>query len=389
MASRLAGCIVAVSAFWCGLAAAQSQWPQQTPAQQPGYQGQSAYQPQQTLPAGHQQPQVTAPQSAYGAQGPTNYGQPASSSPQPSVYGPQPPYQAMPPQMPSIERRTAAPAAVPVQRPGGPVAAVPGPQAPSQPQTASAPFVLTPHEQAALDQALAAWEERSGQIKMFECEFTRLTFGGQLAVSTQPGQPSLVETGEIKFQSPDKGLFRVVKPEEGEHWLCDGQSLFQYDYATKKVKEYPLPPDLQGKGIADGPMPFLFGASAAKLNERYFLRLITPAQVQQQQVWLEAYPRYQKDAAEFIKVEIILDRKEMLPIAIRKHETNGKTNQVYNLGQPKINAKNWLGGLDPRGWIRQDPFHARVPVGWTKEVQDTGTAQTAQQASRPATPGTR
>ena len=37
-----------------------------------------------------------------------------------------------------------------------------------------------------------------------------------------------------------------------------------------------MPPELQGKAIVDGPLPFLFGADAQKLKQRYYLRIITP-----------------------------------------------------------------------------------------------------------------
>ena len=64
------------------------------------------------------------------------------------------------------------------------------------------------------------------------------------------------------------------------------------------LTESPLPKELQGKDIVDGPLPFLFGAKAEKLKQRYYLRIITPPDVQGQ-VWLEAWPRFLADARNF------------------------------------------------------------------------------------------
>ena len=101
-----------------------------------------------------------------------------------------------------------------------------------------------------------------------------------------------------------------------------------------------MPPELQGKGIGDGPLPFVFGVEAQKLKQRYFMRIITPPNVQNE-VWLEAYPRYQQQAAEFSKVQVILQisgpTKALLPYAIQIYSPNGKDRTVYQLQNPKIN----------------------------------------------------
>ena len=103
------------------------------------------------------------------------------------------------------------------------------------------------------------------------------------------------EKGELKFAAPDKGLMKIEAkdPKQSEQWLCDGKSIYQFDYPRKIVTEYVMPPELQGKGIGDGPLPFVFGVEAQKLKQRYFMRIITPPNVQNE-VWLEAYPRYQR-----------------------------------------------------------------------------------------------
>ena len=120
------------------------------------------------------------------------------------------------------------------------------------------------------------------------------------------------------------------------------------------VTEYVMPPELQGKGIGDGPLPFVFGVEAEKLKQRYFMRIITPPNVQNE-VWLEAYPRYQQQAAEFSKVQVILQisgpTKALLPYAIQIYLPNGKDRTVYQLQDPKINPPgNWILNIGGEWW---------------------------------------
>ena len=138
-------------------------------------------------------------------------------------------------------------------------------------------------------------------------------------------------------------------PEQSEQWLCDGKSIYQFDYPKELVTEFVMPPELQGKGIGDGPLPFVFGVEAQKLKQRYFMRIITPPDVQNE-VWLEAFPRYQQQAAEFSKVQVILQiagpTKALLPYAIQIYSPNGKDRTVYQLQNPEINPP--VSGLDRR-----------------------------------------
>ncbi len=132
------------------------------------------------------------------------------------------------------------------------------------------------------------------------------------------------------------------------------------------VTEYLLPPELQGKGIGDGPLPFVFGVEAEKLKQRYFMRIITPPNVQNE-VWLEAYPRYQQQAAEFSKVQVILQiagpTKALVPYAIQIFSPNGKDRKVYQLQDPKINPRgSWI-PLPGNNW-----WEVSIPWGWTKKT---------------------
>jgi TIGR03009 family protein len=323
---------------------------------------------------------VTAPAAAQ-----TQYRQRYAPPPQPSTRTQRPPYQgqyrpARPPYR-VAERQAPAPQ-------GQPPAARPEPVLP-------APFTLTPQEDALVDRVLQEWERRSADVKTFACKFTRFDWN---LVYGRPDQPAHVVQGEIKYEAPDKGMLRVdgelvdfqwvnsqavggrlAKGQRAEHWVCNGASIFKHDFQAQQLIEYRLPPEMRGQTLSEGPLPFLFGAEAGRLKERYFLRIVTPANVQGQ-VWLEAYPRFQTDAADFHHATLILTLDEMEPFALRIVMPDGKQWQAYRFLNPKVNAWN---PLDPLGVFGRGRWaKPSTPSGWTKIVEDV--PPLTQQAARPS-----
>ena len=275
------------------------------------------------------------------------------------VYGPQPPDNRMayPPQGQRIEGPPGQgqPAA------GPPMQGPPLRNAPPQP-----PFVLSELEARHLENLLTDWEKRNKEIHVLESKFYRWKYDHTFDNVNQPPPPP--EEGILKFSAPDKGLMKIEAkdPAQSEQWLCDGKSIYQFDYPRKLVTEYVMPPELQGRGIGDGPLPFVFGVEAQKLKQRYFMRIITPPNVQNE-VWLEAYPRYQQQAAEFSKVQVILqiagETRSLLPYAIQIFSPNGKDRTVYQLQTPSINPRDsWLPLPGGHWWV------VSIPFGWKKKI---------------------
>ncbi|HZZ28120.1 MAG TPA: hypothetical protein VFE46_08965 [Pirellulales bacterium] len=207
------------------------------------------------------------------------------------------------------------------------------------------PFVLSSTEESNLNQLLTDWESANTKIKTFKCTFTRWEYDPTIA-GGNPNQPTAISSGELKYAPPDKGMFKVEEltnfvpdPKTGklvkqnakptEWWTCDGKSMFEVTVRDKQtlVVEKPLPPEMQGKAITEGPLPFVFGARADSLKKRYYMRLITPPSEAKTQVWLEAFPKMQKDAANFSRVTIILNKADLQPAAV----------QIFN---PGANAQN-------------------------------------------------
>ena len=269
-------------------------------------------------------------------------------------YKPPTPDQPVHPQSPQLRPRAAQPPA----------------SQPSQPrQQPQPPFQLTPQQEAHVDRVLNMWEARNRKIKTFDCRFQRWTYD---VVFGRPGEARFVELGVLKFATPDRGLFRVetterdgrrvpIEDNRAEHWICDGRSIFKFDPAKKQVIEYQLPPEMRGKAIANSPLPFMFGAEAKTLKQRYYVRIITPPDAKDQ-VWLEAYPRYQEDAANFHHAQFIVTMPDMSPFALRLVEPNGKNYTVYQFYDIVVN--------DPLKFFKGDPFRPFTPLGWQRVVEN-------------------
>ncbi len=278
--------------------------------------------------------------------------QPAGGVPAgPPVQGPQTQPRVQQPQQPPV-RQAQRQAQVPAQ-PG----VAPAAQPPVAPQ---APFQLTPQETAQLDLVLRQWELQSDKVNTLDAKFTRDEFDPVFKTNKR-------SEGYLRFKKPDKGVYKIDDEEgEGEHWICDGVSIYEYDPKQKLVIERRLPPHLQGKAIVDGPLPFIFGAKAEKLKARYFMRLSIPKDAQEQQrraqagqIWIEAYPRFQKDAANFSRADLILKQETMLPLAIRITLPGGKKTTDHIFKESKVNGfwNNLVNDIKPT-----------VPFGW-KMVQ--------------------
>jgi TIGR03009 family protein len=228
-----------------------------------------------------------------------------------------------------------------------------------------APFVLTVQEQNNIDLVLRQWQQTGAEVKTFECSFTVWTYNA--AFGPAPDKPMRTDTGVLRYAQPDKGMYKI-DTEGGEYWLCDGKAIYEFRSSTKQLVENRLPPQLQGKAIADGPLPFVFGVDAQKLKQRYWIRIITPKEAEGQ-IWLQAFPRTQQDAANFERVEIILSNKTLLPEGLQLVEPQGKNRKAYAFTSLKVNnpvhmVKGWI------GWF----VSPQTPPFWTRVVNEAPNA---------------
>ena len=253
---------------------------------------------------------------------------------------------------------------------------------------------LSAEHQQYLDKVLEVWERRSNDITVYRCEFQRWEFDSVFGPADEAKRYS---TGMIKYASPDKGLFQVQKvltyqapmhaggkPRyvelEGdyrEHWVCDGQSVYEFDAQRKLVVQQILPAHMQGKAIDQGPLPFMFRANADDIRRRYWVHAITPEKVQEKEIWLEAYPRTVEDAGNFLKVHIVMDRQRVLPKGLVIFDRNYRPGKNTSRTVFKFNDRevNFNTSLDLLNIFQRNFYQPAVPRGWRKEVRQAPVQQ--------------
>jgi TIGR03009 family protein len=239
-----------------------------------------------------------------------------------------------------------------------------------------------------LNKILNYWEYKTSKIERYRCDFERYEYEmGRLAEVTKT-----YTKGRIQYEAEDKGLFiaelikhRTPPSQAGgepgwqdqvegprEHWICDGTSIFEFNYPLKQIIRRPLPPGMQGKQIAEGPLPFMFGAKAEQIKRRFWLRVVTPSDVKGE-YWLEAIPRTMQDAQNFIAMKIIISEKDYLPKAMLMfHPNKARTTYLFkgrDTNWIKIPfARNPFVPVPPaRDWTSVDAPLVRAAAGVTRQ----------------------
>jgi TIGR03009 family protein len=205
------------------------------------------------------------------------------------------------------------------------------------------PFELTPQEAEYLDKLLGYWQTSSEKVKQFSCEFKRFDYDSGEVQYRDPRDNRLaaavIKVGEIRYAAPDRGYYETVRTwsfksppnqpgEEAiyeevqdeavrEKWVCDGSAVYDFDFSQKVLYEDEIPAEMRGAQIVNSPIPFLFGAKKDDIQNRYWARPIP--QSNENEFWIEAYPKRIEDARMYSKVEIVLDRTDFLPKAIHAY----------------------------------------------------------------------
>ncbi|MBQ9872877.1 MAG: hypothetical protein IJM30_00235 [Thermoguttaceae bacterium] len=223
-----------------------------------------------------------------------------------------------------------------------------------------------------LDEFLTRWEEYGKDIKRVACSVHMREFDGALQQDAK--RPVAHTWGEFRFITPNKLSYHVkgefeytdAKPEgtwkEGKNeWqvVLDGKSLVQYDFQNKKAVVYKIPEDEQDIDLTmdNGQFPLFFVAKADALKDRFYLRIVTPEKKRKSEVWIEAFPRYARDAQQFKSITVLLSLKDLQPTYMRKMGANGKSKTDLTFEKVAVNKGAWN-------------IEGSVDQSWTKEVRD-------------------
>jgi TIGR03009 family protein len=242
---------------------------------------------------------------------------------------------------------------------------------------------LEPKAQVWVDELLAYWEMRTKKLKTLQCNFHCWEYDRHSAPQPPNALPNRYSTGIFKYAGPDMGLFSVresaelagatsatnmprynAAPENLRHWQTNGERVVSFDYRTKEVNEFKIPPNLREKAFTYGSFPLagMLGLSSKTLRTRYWIR---PVQTENAgEYCLEAISRSQPVWGDFQVLQIILDEKQFLPTKIQFLERNWLSadyrRTVYSFENRTENTK-----FDPSEFSE-----FKIPLGWKHTVRD-------------------
>jgi len=216
----------------------------------------------------------------------------------------------------------------------------------SEPASRIIPFFLLPEEQRELDEFLARWERHSANFERYD-----VTFDLHMYDPTIPGAPlnqaHKVAFGYFKYNaSPRRFVYAVEGEYQGgrqikrdgdknphifaEKVIIDDKSVHQYDYNAKTVRTINVPPEMMGKGIADSPLPLIFGAKADDLKRRFSMRVVSFPD-RDDLICLQARPLLPEDQQEFKELEIFINKRALRAQGLRQSDINNKTYKTFVL----------------------------------------------------------
>ncbi|MDO5309269.1 MAG: hypothetical protein Q4G03_07225 [Planctomycetia bacterium] len=234
-------------------------------------------------------------------------------------------------------------------------------------------FKITEAEQKQLDEFLARWEQFSKNVKRVSCDVHTKQYDDVLQPNSK--KPISHTWGQFRYIAPNKLLYHVrgefvpsETAESGEEWkesqneqkiVLTGKALVTYDFQKKVATFFPVVADEQDMDLSvdNGQFPLFFTANANLLKNHFYLRINTPKGKEQSQIWLEAYPRYARDAEQYQVIIVILNLKDLQPTYMRRISANGKSKTDLSFVNVVVNKGLW--NID-----------GDVAPGWTKEVRE-------------------
>ncbi|MDR0520409.1 MAG: hypothetical protein LBH00_01000 [Planctomycetaceae bacterium] len=325
-------------------------------------------------------PAVAAPTNPQPSANPAAY-------PNPNPYPPNPAYPGNP--NPNFNANGAAPIRVaaaptatfpyspPAPAPAGAPLEQPVHVGRAEPASRIVPFFLSPEEQAELDAFLIRWEKHSTNIKRYDVDFNLFIYDPTIPGAV-PNKPHKVAFGYFKYiANPLRFIYHVEGEWQGnkqikrdgdknpnifaEKSIINPQTVFRYDYNAKTVIKINVPPELIGKGIADSPLPLIFGAKADDLKRRFSMKIM-PTAPKDTRMWLHARPLLIEDQQEFKQLEILLDKQTLEAVGLKEYDINDKAYKVFELKDAKINNN-----LDKILDALATMFKTDAPMGWRLE----------------------
>ena len=234
---------------------------------------------------------------------------------------------------------------------------------------------LTKDWQDFLEKVLTRWEAESAKVEKFQCEFVRFQYDPTMV---SPDHYT-VARGELKYLKPDKGLLKInvlsihagkddkgqskyevnAKRQFGEYWTCDGHNVYDMNRNDKVCTIIELPPNMRGAGIQASPLPFVFGVKKQELQARYWIKPLPQPKDRTNEIWLEVYPRRADDAANYLKLQVVLDLRDWMPMGLIVFRNNwspeAQHRELYQFEKRVVNGTNILPQIFQKEFIPAKP----------------------------------
>lgn len=252
-------------------------------------------------------------------------------------------------------------------------------EAPKKPRPKAQELKVKPLPEE-LEQLLKDWERVSAKVERLVGQHKRIVYNKIFEVEK-------ISEGQFYYEAPDKGRIDLVgiEPEKKSksqrvnektgqayriekdqqtRWICSGKEIMNINDEEKTIEVFPLPPELQGKNIIHGPLPFLFGMKAEEAKKRFELSFVDqddPNKNNEKVVWIKAVPRQMVDKDNFQEATIKLDRERFLPLAVRLVDPSGNLETVYIFSAKDLHV-NKQSLVPPI--FRDKPFQPRIPKNY-------------------------
>jgi len=249
----------------------------------------------------------------------------------------------------------------------------------AEPEQRIIPFQLNPAEQRELDTFLARWETVSARTRRYEVDFTLYEYDPTIPGAV-PNVPQRLCFGRFEYTANPMRFAYVVEGEwrddrqirrDGdrnphifaEDIFIDDRTVIKFDYNARTVRQINVPSEMVGRGIADSPLPLIFGAKADDLKRRFSMRVLHRTDGL---TVLYARPLQIEDQQEFRELVIMLENETLRARGLKQYDINGMGHKVFVLTNTRVNRVDIPGIIDPLGLI-VNRWPPRTPQGWTRE----------------------
>ncbi len=204
----------------------------------------------------------------------------------------------------------------------------------------------------AMEKLLVEWEKKSSLVKSLHVKYKRTDDNPLFEVKTYyEGQaylksPSFAYLDFYKVNPPApppanakagaaKPAADAPAPIFDERIVCNGKKVFQFKGPTRQVFIFPLAKDEKQKALEEGPLPFLFNMSVKKAKERYEMML---AKQDDASYIIKIIPLLKIDRDEYSQAMVQLDKKQLLPMAIKLWSPDGKNTKLFTFKPEDVEA---------------------------------------------------